>query len=190
MTHRNRLRDVEVCVMGLLPRGHGHCGMVEGPAEMDLLVATVPQPDKRIVGGHLRIVTVAVRLRQAVQLTSAKPIRVSAMQHLGNVRDGRAPVMVGRSGGSKDLEVRGAIGVQHLARGQQQQPAIEGERAGGVRRGRHGVQGRAVELEEPDWETRPAGVDTARDHGADHTQNVAVRKKSGWSVEGAQEIPA
>jgi hypothetical protein len=151
---------MEMRVVDLLSRGHGHRRMVECPAEVDRFAAGALESDERIVGGHLRIITVPVRLRQPVQLSPAKPIRLSMAQYFRHVGDVRAPVRVWRSARCVYLQVRRAVGVQHLASGQQQQAAIVRQRVRSVAWSRHGIQSRAVELKETDGEPRPAGIDT------------------------------
>jgi len=61
--------------------------MVECPAEENFFAADVLEPNQWIVRSHLRIITVAVRLRRAVQLPAAKPIRMSTAQCFGHVGD-------------------------------------------------------------------------------------------------------
>jgi len=92
-------------VMGFFSCSHGHCGMIESPAKINFVVTNVPQPDKRIVGGHLRVIAVTVRLRQAVQLPAPEAIGAPAMEHFGHVGDVRTPMIVGCSARSKDLQL-------------------------------------------------------------------------------------
>ena len=72
MTNRNGVGYVEVGMNHFFPGGHGHRGMVVGPAEVHLVA--VLQADERIVGGHLRIVAVSVRLRHTVQLPPTEAV--------------------------------------------------------------------------------------------------------------------
>jgi hypothetical protein len=109
----NRVRHVEVSMSELFSHGHGHRGMVVGPAEMDLV--GMPQADKRIVASHLGVITVPVGLREAVQLPSAQPVGMSAAQDLGNVRNMRAPMVVRGSARSIHFDARSAVGIEHLA---------------------------------------------------------------------------
>jgi hypothetical protein len=54
--------------------------MVECPAEEDFLAAGALETNQWIIRSHLGIITVTVRLREAVQLPAAKLVRMSAMQ--------------------------------------------------------------------------------------------------------------
>src|SRR5215469_18815388 len=109
VTNRNGVGYVKVGVNHLFPGGHGHRGMVIGPAEVDLV--TVLQANERIVRGHLRIVAVSVRLRHTVQLASTEAVGVSAAQSFGNVGNVRTPMAVRRSGWTENLKVGSTVGV-------------------------------------------------------------------------------
>jgi hypothetical protein len=66
VTHWNRTPHVEVRVMELLSCGYGHCRMVERPAEKDFFATNVFESNQGIVRGHLRVIAVAICLRQAI----------------------------------------------------------------------------------------------------------------------------
>lgn len=148
----------------------------------------MPQADKRIVGSHLRVITVAVGLREAVQLPSAQAVGIAAAQDLGKVRNMRAPVVVRGSARSIYFDVRSAVGIEHLAGGQEQESAIKGERIGSVRWRDDRIQGRAVKLKKADRKSRPPCIDATRDNGPNQTENMAVRKQRGRSIEGTQQV--
>src|SRR5215468_9772705 len=162
----------------LFPGGHGHRGMVVGTAEVDLVA--VLQADQRIVGGHLRIVAVSVRLRHTVQLASPEAIGVSAAQSFGNVGNVRTPMAVRRSGWSKDLKVGSAVGVEHLTRGQKQEATIESEGVRRVRWRNDGIEGRTVKFEK-------APLVTTTTNNAEY---MPVWEQGRRSIEGAHQVSA
>lgn len=161
------MRYVEAGVNELVSRGHCHGGVVKGSAKINILATDTLELDQWVIRGHLRVIAVAVRLRQAIQLTSAETMGVTVAKRLGYMGNMRAPMVVGRTLGREDLEVRGTVRVKHLACRQQQQAAIVGRRVRGIRRWRHRIQRCAVELEETDWEAGPTSIATARNDGPD-----------------------
>jgi hypothetical protein len=93
-------------VNDFLSSGHRHGGVVKRPTEVHLLVADMLEADQRIIRGHLSIVAVPVRLREAIQLASAEAIGAPMPKHLRHMGYMRAPVVMGGSLGSKDFKVR------------------------------------------------------------------------------------
>ena len=147
---------MEVGMYRLFPGGNGHSRMVVGSAKVDFVA--VLQTDERIVGGHLRIVAVSVRLRHTVQLASTKAVGVSAAQSSGNVGNVGTPMAVRQSGWSKNLKVGSAVGVEHLTRGQKQEATIESEGVGRVRWRSDGIEGRTVGEQRHGVDTEGRGV--------------------------------
>ena len=80
MTYWDTVRHMEVGVVNLLSGRHAHGRMIESAAEVDFLAGGVFELNKRIIGRHLRIVAVGHRLRQPVQLASAKLVSALATQ--------------------------------------------------------------------------------------------------------------
>jgi hypothetical protein len=118
VTDGNRAWDVEVGVNDFLSCGDGHGGVVKGSAEIGLFIADMLETDERIVRCHLRVIAVSVRLRQAIKLVSANAIRVTRAKCFGRMCDMWPPIIEGRSLRSEDFEVRTAVGIEYLARGQ------------------------------------------------------------------------
>ena len=97
MPGRHMMRHFKMSVMNRIAGGHGHGGMIEGAAEVDVRAGSPMQPDQRIISGALRIVAIGGRLREPVQLASAKLVAVTPMHDLRYVRNMGAPRRMRRS---------------------------------------------------------------------------------------------
>jgi hypothetical protein len=168
VAHRNRVWHVEMGVMLFLPRGDRHRRVVERAAKENLVAANTLQPNQRIVRRHLRIIAIGVGLRKPVQLASGQPVGVSVAQRFKHMCNVRTPMVVRSPGGSKDLQLRCAGGIQNLPCRQKQKSAVKSDGSRSVGRARHRIQPRAIVFEDAHWLTGPTRIDSGRDDASRH----------------------
>ena len=126
-------RDIELGGMHYRTGVYAHGGVIVSPAIKNIICGGIDDSHQWIIRGHLRVIAVAHRLRQSVQLTSREHVCAARLQRGGATCYGWLPPGIGSTVRRINLHIVGARRKENLARGQEQHTARIGCSAAGGR---------------------------------------------------------